>query len=153
MLSARVASVSYEELVKAKDFEPLGLNNTGFSEAALKHFSNYAPPYDTTSFKDAKKGSFVPGELYEDYLKDAPAGDIYSNMLDLQNVNKAALTENFVSLHPGRALGPAQDPGLDSLEYRPRRLRRSTPAWKMAVKGKFPEKIENQPSPRSCLEG
>ncbi|KAF9133991.1 hypothetical protein BG015_003483 [Linnemannia schmuckeri] len=89
---ARVAGVSYEELVKTKVFEPLGLNNTGFSQSALKQFANYALPYDAVSFEDAKKGNFFRGELDEDYLTDAPAGDIYSNVLDLARYGWAVLT-------------------------------------------------------------
>ncbi|OAQ30797.1 beta-lactamase/transpeptidase-like protein [Linnemannia elongata AG-77] len=88
---ARVAGVSYEELVKTKVFEPLGLTNSGFSQSALKQFSNYALPYDAASFEDAKKGNFIRGELDEDYLTDAPAGDIYSNVLDLVRYGRAVL--------------------------------------------------------------
>ncbi|KAF9133990.1 hypothetical protein BG015_003482 [Linnemannia schmuckeri] len=89
--SARAAGVSYEELVKTKVFEPLGLNNTGFSQSTMKHFSDYALPYGAASFEDAKRGSFVPGELIEDYLRDAPAGDIYSNVLDLVRWGRVVL--------------------------------------------------------------
>lgn len=88
---ARVAGVSYEELVKTKVFEPLGLTNSGFSQSALKQFSNYAMPYDAASFEDAKKGNFIRGELDEIYLTDAPAGDIYSNVLDLARYGRAVL--------------------------------------------------------------
>ncbi|KAG0292442.1 hypothetical protein BGZ96_004122 [Linnemannia gamsii] len=80
---ARVAGVSWEELVKSKIIDPLNLINTGFSQLALKNFSYYALPYDAASFEDAKKGNYISGELFEDYLKDAPASDMYSNVLDL----------------------------------------------------------------------
>jgi CubicO group peptidase (beta-lactamase class C family) len=88
---ATVAGVSYEELVKTRVFDPLGLANTGFSQSALKSFSNYALPYDAASFEDAKEGNFIRGELDEDYLSDAPAGDIYSNVLDLARWGRAVL--------------------------------------------------------------
>ncbi|KAG9063709.1 hypothetical protein KI688_003820 [Linnemannia hyalina] len=88
---ARVAGVSYEELVKTKVFEPLGLTNSGFSQSALKQFSNYALPYDATSFEEAKKGNFIRGELDEHYLTDAPAGDIYSTVIDLVRYGRAVL--------------------------------------------------------------
>ena len=93
---AKVAGVSYEELVKTKVFEPLGLTNSGFSQSALKQFSNYALPYNTTSFEDAKNGNFIRGELDEDYLTDAPAGDIYSNVLDLARYGRAVLKSGEV---------------------------------------------------------
>ncbi|KAG0292438.1 hypothetical protein BGZ96_004118 [Linnemannia gamsii] len=89
--SARVAGVSWEELVKSKIIDPLNLTNTGFSQLALKNFSNYALPYDATSFEDAKMGNFIRGELYEDDLKDAPAGDMYSNVLDLARWGRTLL--------------------------------------------------------------
>ncbi|KAF9128545.1 hypothetical protein BGW39_004962 [Mortierella sp. 14UC] len=94
--AAQVAGVSYEELVKTKVFEPLGLVNTGFSQKALKQFKNYAIPYDAASFEDAQKGNFIRGELDEFYLTDAPAGDIYSNVLDLARWGRAILKDGEV---------------------------------------------------------
>ncbi|KAF9933299.1 hypothetical protein FBU30_005883 [Linnemannia zychae] len=80
---ARVAGVSYEEFVKTKVFQPLGLSHTGFSQIAMQNFSDYALPYMAESWEDAKKAKFVRGELNEVYLSDAPAGDIHSNVIDL----------------------------------------------------------------------
>ncbi|KAH7056548.1 beta-lactamase/transpeptidase-like protein [Linnemannia elongata] len=89
--AARVAGVPYEEFVTTKVFEPLGLTNTGFSQSELKQFSDYALPYNANSFENAKEGTFIRGELIEDYLRDAPAGDIYSNVLDLVRWGRALL--------------------------------------------------------------
>lgn len=93
---SRVAGVPYEELVKTKVLEPLGLTNTGFSQSKLKQFSDYALPYNADSFENAKEGTFVRGELYEEYLRDAPAGDIYSNALDLVRWGRALLKDGVV---------------------------------------------------------
>ncbi|KAK3808875.1 MAG: beta-lactamase/transpeptidase-like protein [Linnemannia gamsii] len=94
--AAQVAGVSYEELVKTKVFQPLGLANTGFSQLALKQFDNYTMPYDAASFEDAQKGNFICGELDEFYLTDAPAGDIYSNVLDLARWGAAIMKDGEV---------------------------------------------------------
>lgn len=89
--AARVAGVPYEEFVTTKVFEPLSLTNTGFSQSELQQFSDYALPYNANSFENAKEGTFIRGELIEDYLRDAPAGDIYSNVLDLVRWGRALL--------------------------------------------------------------
>ncbi|KAF9913374.1 hypothetical protein EC991_000136 [Linnemannia zychae] len=89
--AAQVAGVSYEELVRTKVLRPLGLTNTGFSQKALKEFENHAISYDAASLKDAQKGNFIRGELDDSYLTDAPAGDIYSNVLDLARWGRAIL--------------------------------------------------------------
>ncbi|KAF9351745.1 hypothetical protein BGX26_010272 [Mortierella sp. AD094] len=81
--AANVAGVSYEKLVKDKVLDPLGLTNTGFSPMEMKQRPNYAMPYDAASLEDAKKGLYELGYLDEVYMADAPAGDIYSNVLDL----------------------------------------------------------------------
>ncbi|KAG0206098.1 hypothetical protein BGX33_007595 [Mortierella sp. NVP41] len=89
--AARVAGISYEELIKSKVLEPLGLTNTGYTQRALKHFSNYALPYDANTFEDALKGNFIQGELDENPLADGPAGDMYSNVLDMARWGRAIL--------------------------------------------------------------
>ncbi|KAK3829961.1 MAG: beta-lactamase/transpeptidase-like protein [Linnemannia gamsii] len=94
--AAQVAGVSYEELVKTKVFQPLGLTNTGFSQSALKQFDNYTMSYDAASFEDAQNGNFICGKLDEYYLTDAPAGDIYSNVLDLARWGRAIMKDGEV---------------------------------------------------------
>ncbi|KAG0305151.1 hypothetical protein BGZ98_004535 [Dissophora globulifera] len=83
--AASVAGVSYEAVVETRILEPLGLSNTGLSPLQMKqrHPDNYAMPYDATSFENAQKGVFVKGYVDPIYMLDAPAGDIYSNVLDL----------------------------------------------------------------------
>ncbi|KAF9901681.1 hypothetical protein BX616_002182 [Lobosporangium transversale] len=82
--SARVAGTSWEKLVENKVVKPLGLKNTGFGPMAMKkRSSNHAIPSFAWSFEDAVKGKFEYGELSPIYLSVAPAGDMYSNVLDL----------------------------------------------------------------------
>ncbi|KAF9096033.1 hypothetical protein BGX29_008769, partial [Mortierella sp. GBA35] len=83
--------VSYEKLVETKILEPLGLTNTGFSQSAMKHFPNYALPYDADSFEDALKGNFIQGEPDKVPLSVAAAGDLYSNVLDMARWGRIVL--------------------------------------------------------------
>ncbi|KAF8982814.1 hypothetical protein BGZ46_000540 [Entomortierella lignicola] len=81
--AANVAGVSYEKLVIDKIIDPLGLTNTGFGPIEMSQRSNYAMPYGAASLDDAKNGLYELGYLDEIYMADAPAGDIYSNVLDV----------------------------------------------------------------------
>ncbi|KAG0204122.1 hypothetical protein BGX28_003845 [Mortierella sp. GBA30] len=82
--AARVAGVPYEDLVREKVLNPLGLNNTGFSPMEMKDRSpNHAMPFYVATFEDAQNGNFKPAEIDEVYMTLAPAGDIYSNVVDL----------------------------------------------------------------------
>ncbi|KAG0024598.1 hypothetical protein BGZ80_000899 [Entomortierella chlamydospora] len=81
--AANVAGVSYEKLVVDKVLDPLGLTNTGFGPMEMKQRQNYAMPYGAASLDDAKKGLYELGYLDEVYAADSPAGDMYSNVLDL----------------------------------------------------------------------
>ncbi|CAO3566625.1 unnamed protein product [Mortierella alpina] len=82
--SAQVAGMSYEELVREKVIQPLGLNNTGFSQVEMKdRFPNHAMPFSATSLKEAQKGHYKAEKLEEAYMTLAPAGDMYSTVLDL----------------------------------------------------------------------
>ncbi|KAF9183236.1 hypothetical protein BGZ51_004158 [Haplosporangium sp. Z 767] len=81
--AANIAGTSYEHLVEAKILKPLGLLNTGFSVTEMKKRPNHAMPYEAASFEDAQKGKFILGYLDHIYMADAPAGDLYSNVLDL----------------------------------------------------------------------
>ncbi|KAG0249021.1 hypothetical protein BG011_009668 [Mortierella polycephala] len=81
--AANIAGTSYERLVETKILKPLGLSNTGFSVTEMKKRPNHAMPYDAASFEDAQKGNFILGYLDHIYMSDAPAGDLYSNVLDL----------------------------------------------------------------------
>ncbi|KAF9362626.1 hypothetical protein BGX34_005791 [Mortierella sp. NVP85] len=82
--AANVLGMTYEELVRTKVIDPLGLTNTGLSVMEMKERGdNYAMPFDAASFEDGVKGKFVQGYLDDVYMADAAAGDIYSNTLDL----------------------------------------------------------------------
>jgi len=82
--ATNVSGMTYEELVRTKVIDPLGLTNTGLSVMEMKERGdNYAMPFDAASFEDGVKGKFVQGYLDDVYMADAAAGDIYSNTLDL----------------------------------------------------------------------
>ncbi|KAF9960822.1 hypothetical protein BGZ72_005828 [Mortierella alpina] len=82
--SARVAGMSYEDVVREKVIKPLGLDNTGFSQAEMRDLSpNHAMPFSVASFEDAQKGIHNAEKMDEVYMTYAPAGDMYSNVLDL----------------------------------------------------------------------
>lgn len=81
--AANVAGVEYEDLVRDKVIRPLGLANTGFSQTEMGKRPNYAMPYYAKTMEEAQSGKYEPGELDRLYMKDAPAGDMYSSVLDL----------------------------------------------------------------------
>ncbi|KAK3833181.1 MAG: beta-lactamase/transpeptidase-like protein [Linnemannia gamsii] len=81
--AANVAGIPYEKLVEAKVFRPLGLSNTGFSPIEMGKRPNHGMPHYADSFQDAQQGRFHEGCLGEEIKLEAPAGDIYSNVLDL----------------------------------------------------------------------
>ncbi|KAG0065455.1 hypothetical protein BGZ89_008299 [Linnemannia elongata] len=82
--AANVAGTTYEKLVEEKILKPLGLKNTGFGAIEMgKRFKNYAMPYNAASYEDALMSKFITGYLDPVYFSEAPAGNIYSNVLDL----------------------------------------------------------------------
>lgn len=81
--AANVAGIPYEKLVETKVFRPLGLSNTGFSPIEMGKRPNHGMPYYANSFKDAQEARFREGYLDDFFELLAPAGDIYSNVLDL----------------------------------------------------------------------
>ncbi|KAF9900324.1 hypothetical protein EC991_007479 [Linnemannia zychae] len=81
--AANVAGIPYEKLVESKVFGPLGLSNTGFSPIEMGKRPNHGMPHYADSFQDAQQGRFHEGGLDDTLDLLAPAGDIYSNVLDL----------------------------------------------------------------------
>ncbi|KAK3833179.1 MAG: beta-lactamase/transpeptidase-like protein [Linnemannia gamsii] len=81
--AANAAGIPYEKLVEAKVFRPLGLSNTGFSPVEMGKRPNHGMHHYADSFQDAQQGRFHEGYLDESFKLLAPAGDIYSNVLDL----------------------------------------------------------------------
>ncbi|KAG0006848.1 hypothetical protein BGZ65_002883 [Modicella reniformis] len=81
--AANVAGIPYEDLVREKVLSPLGLTNTGFSAMEMRKRPNYTMPYKAASFEDAQKGLYKMIELDHVYAAIAPAGDMFSNVLDL----------------------------------------------------------------------
>ncbi|KAG0289376.1 hypothetical protein BGZ96_007073 [Linnemannia gamsii] len=81
--AANVAGMSYSELIKAKLLNPLGLKDAGLSLPEMAKRPNYAMPYYATSFENARNGIYDEGYMDPIPMADAPAGDIYMNVLDL----------------------------------------------------------------------
>ncbi|KAF9135330.1 hypothetical protein BGW39_003437 [Mortierella sp. 14UC] len=91
--AARVAGTSYEDLVLNKVIRSLGLKNTGFSQPTMTslHSNNYAMPHEALTYEAAVKGEFMTIPLNGIYVSYAPAGDAYSNVLDLVRWGKAVM--------------------------------------------------------------
>ncbi|KAF9433113.1 hypothetical protein BGZ76_009881 [Entomortierella beljakovae] len=90
--AANVAGMSFQNLVETKIIKPLKLTNTGFSQTGMvKKSSNYAKPFSAASFEDAQQGNFTVHDFEDIGQARAPAGDMYSNILDLVRWGKAIL--------------------------------------------------------------
>ncbi|KAF9097818.1 hypothetical protein BGX27_000910, partial [Mortierella sp. AM989] len=81
--AANVAGIPYEDLVHEKILKPLGLSNSGFSSKEMSKHSNFAFPYNAASLDDARNGTYKRVPLTNMATSAAPAGDMYSNVLDL----------------------------------------------------------------------
>ncbi|KAF9137200.1 hypothetical protein BG015_002806 [Linnemannia schmuckeri] len=91
--AANVAGMSYAELIRAKLLEPLGLKTAGLSQLEMAKHTDFAMPYDAATFEDAKNGIFEEGYIDEIPMADAPAGDIYMNVVDLAKWGRVILKE------------------------------------------------------------
>ncbi|KAF9135332.1 hypothetical protein BGW39_003439 [Mortierella sp. 14UC] len=112
---ANVAGTSYEDLVLNKVIRPLGLKNTGFSQPTMRklHPNNYAMPYEAVSYEAAENGEFRTIPLNEIYMSYVPAGDAYSNVLDMVRWRKTVMVLGKVDgkqvLNDGATIGYASD--------------------------------------------
>ncbi|KAF9143140.1 hypothetical protein BGX30_001260 [Mortierella sp. GBA39] len=101
--AASVAGMTYAELIETKILYPLGLKDAGLSMPEMKRRPNYAMPYDAASYEEAKKGIFGEGYMDDIPMADAPAGDIFMNVLDLTKwagvivLNKESVQETLKS--------------------------------------------------------
>ncbi|KAG0058614.1 hypothetical protein BGZ89_001142 [Linnemannia elongata] len=91
--AAQVAGVSYPELIKNRIFEPLSLRSAGLSHPEMARQPNYAMPYDADSFEDARNGIFEEGYIDHIPMADAPAGDIFMDVVDLAKWGRVILKE------------------------------------------------------------
>ncbi|KAF9192599.1 hypothetical protein BGZ51_005188 [Haplosporangium sp. Z 767] len=95
--AANVAGISYEALVHEKLLTPLGLTNTGFSPMEMvKKQTDYSMPFGTATLKDAQNGVFEMKPLEDACSTVSPAGDMYSNVLDLVRWGKTILDQGMV---------------------------------------------------------
>ncbi|KAF9360633.1 hypothetical protein BGX26_008471, partial [Mortierella sp. AD094] len=90
--AANIAGIPYEDVVREKVLKPLGLTNTGFSPTEMKkRTTNHAMPYNASLYEEARNGLFQQKALEESYMTFAPAGDMYSNVLDLVRWGRVAM--------------------------------------------------------------
>ncbi|KAG0058691.1 hypothetical protein BGZ92_007111, partial [Podila epicladia] len=57
--AAQVTGMPYEDVVREKVINPLGLTNTGFSYQEMQTRPNYAMPYHAKTMEDAQQGKFI----------------------------------------------------------------------------------------------
>ncbi|KAF9977048.1 hypothetical protein BGZ73_007161 [Actinomortierella ambigua] len=92
--ASRIAGTPYEELVLEKVLRPLGMKDSGFSLSEMVAIHpNHALPYTAKSSEDAKEGRIVRAPLDPISQAQAPAGDIYSNAIDMAKWCKAIMHE------------------------------------------------------------
>ncbi|KAF9990698.1 hypothetical protein BGZ75_000084 [Mortierella antarctica] len=103
--AASISGMSYEQLVRNKILAPLGLNSSGFSQAELRKHPNHSRRFDAASFEEAQQGRFEMGEL-DMHAANAPAGDMFSNVLDLVRWGRTIL-------HGGKKDGQQQQQVLN----------------------------------------
>ncbi|KAH7056535.1 beta-lactamase/transpeptidase-like protein [Linnemannia elongata] len=91
--AANVTGMSYRELISVKLFEPLEFRNAGLSQLEMSKHPDFAMPYDAATFEDARNGIHEEGYIDEIPMADAPAGDIYMNVMDLAKWGRIILKE------------------------------------------------------------
>ncbi|KAF9969092.1 hypothetical protein BGZ73_008703 [Actinomortierella ambigua] len=91
--SARIEGKSWEDVVRDKIFIPAGMTYSGFSTKKMITTPNHARGTWAKSFEAAQRGEnlIIPPDTFT--LADAPAGDIYSNVIDLAKWAKLLLRE------------------------------------------------------------
>ncbi|KAF9162301.1 hypothetical protein DFQ26_003692 [Actinomortierella ambigua] len=89
--AARIAGTSYERLVLDKVLRPVGMTSSGLSLAEMISRPNHALPYVSKSFEAAQKGEVFRATPDTLYMTDAPAGDIYANIIDLSRWARAIM--------------------------------------------------------------
>ncbi|KAG0042188.1 hypothetical protein BGZ83_000792 [Gryganskiella cystojenkinii] len=91
--ASRIAGTSYEDVVLEKLLYPLGMKDSGFTLAEMMRRPNHALSYHCKSFESAQKGETY--RLVVDGIPESliPAGDIYSNVLDMARWARAMMHE------------------------------------------------------------
>lgn len=93
--AAKVAGISYEQVVRSKVLRPLGLSSTGFSLQEIIKRPNHAVPFKADSYVDAVAGRFNQLPLDDDPANDVAAGDMYSSALDLARWGQVIMKEGM----------------------------------------------------------
>ncbi|KAF9163955.1 hypothetical protein DFQ26_001956 [Actinomortierella ambigua] len=91
--AGRIDGKSWEEVVRDRILTPAGMTNTGFSIKTLLTRPNHALPFRSKSFEAAQRGEtemFAPDTRKS---PDAPAGDMYSNVIDMAKWAKIMLRQ------------------------------------------------------------
>ncbi|KAF9580237.1 hypothetical protein BGW38_003192 [Lunasporangiospora selenospora] len=91
--AARIAGTTYEQLVLDRVVRPLGMRETGFTNATLLTRPNHALPYMCKSFKDAQMGRNQRLEMDKFIDADLPAGGLHSNVIELANWARAMIND------------------------------------------------------------
>ncbi|KAF9922862.1 hypothetical protein FBU30_007005 [Linnemannia zychae] len=91
--AAKVAGIPFADLISSRIFEPLGFKDAGLSLPEMSRRANYAMPYNAASLEDAQKGIYEEGYMDDIPMADAPAGDIYMNVIDLARWGRVILKE------------------------------------------------------------
>ncbi|KAG0086598.1 hypothetical protein BGZ93_008282 [Podila epicladia] len=89
--ASRIAGTSYEDVILEKLLYPLGMKDSGFTLAEMMRRPNHALSYHCKSFESAQKGETY--RLVVDGIPESliPAGDIYSNVLDMARWARAMM--------------------------------------------------------------
>ncbi|KAF9154483.1 hypothetical protein DFQ26_000219 [Actinomortierella ambigua] len=91
--SARLEGKTWEDVVRDRILIPAGMNSSGLSIKTMLTRPNHALPYGSKSFEAAQRMDNYQVVPDTHYMADAPAGDIYSNVLDLAKWAKLMLRQ------------------------------------------------------------
>ncbi|KAF9419443.1 hypothetical protein BGZ94_009404 [Podila epigama] len=94
--AANVAKVPYKKLVKNKILKPLNMKKSGFTMGEMSKHANHALPYTAASYQDSVEGRFIEMPLSGIAEKSAPAGDMYSNALDMARWGQTFVSQGKV---------------------------------------------------------
>ncbi|KAF9163959.1 hypothetical protein DFQ26_001960 [Actinomortierella ambigua] len=95
--SARLDGKSWEEVVRDRILIPAGMTSSGFTIKTLLTRPNHAVPFRSKSFEAAQRGEVELGYLETRSALDAPAGVIFSNVIDMAKWAKVMLRQGTLN--------------------------------------------------------